>query len=383
MQDDIVLLARDATTLQKHLNTLANFCTENEMEVNLEKSKIIIVGTRSDFSFCYKELELEQVKVYKYLGIDFSHDYSWSHCVQKRVEASYKALYSFLNKCRRAHLVSWELWKFLFKTLVLSVILYGIQVWGPGCKKTSWKCLERIQKMFLQEKLGVKNQTPYAILMAETGFLPVEVEALYLTINYVARLRSFSTSRLPCQALQDTRLEGWLSDVGAWSSRWNVEERHWDMQPLALRQYLQESFLNILWSRSGTKMEFYRNHVNPMLIYCQQGYLSASISTFLRHIIARNRKGSHGLHIEEGRWHNVERSERFCTVCESRDIEDEEHVFIICSRYSEIRTAHKIVVTSFYSLLQLEPYALGCYFTDALCCRSIALSAFEGDTPLV
>ncbi|OAE36001.1 hypothetical protein AXG93_93s1400 [Marchantia polymorpha subsp. ruderalis] len=61
--DDIVLLARDATTLQKHLNTLANFCTENEMEINLEKSKIIIVGTRSDFSFCYKELELEQVKV--------------------------------------------------------------------------------------------------------------------------------------------------------------------------------------------------------------------------------------------------------------------------------------------------------------------------------
>lgn len=98
--DDVILLARDAISLQKQLDTLASFCTQNQIEVNLKKTKVIIVGTRSKLSFCYKGLELEQVKSYKYLGIDFSSDYSWALCVQKRVEAGFKALYSLLNRCR-------------------------------------------------------------------------------------------------------------------------------------------------------------------------------------------------------------------------------------------------------------------------------------------
>lgn len=90
--NNVILLARDAINLQVHLDTLASFYTQNHMEINLEKSKFILVGTRSKFLFFYKGLELKQVKSYKYIGIDFSHDYSWALYVQKRVEGVYKAL---------------------------------------------------------------------------------------------------------------------------------------------------------------------------------------------------------------------------------------------------------------------------------------------------
>lgn len=39
-------------------------------------------------------------------------------------------------------------------------------------------------------------------------------------------------------------------------------------------------------------------------------------------------------------------------------------MFLTCSRYRDIRTIHKIFVKNFYFLLQLEPYALNCYYRD-------------------
>lgn len=68
-----------------HFDILASFCTQNQMEVNLEKSKVILVSTRSKFYLFYKVLQLEQGKSYKYLDIKFSHNYSWALCMQKIV----------------------------------------------------------------------------------------------------------------------------------------------------------------------------------------------------------------------------------------------------------------------------------------------------------
>lgn len=50
-----------------------------QSKLNMEKSKFIIVGIRYKFLFIYKDLKIEQVKNYKYLHIEFSNDYSWMH----------------------------------------------------------------------------------------------------------------------------------------------------------------------------------------------------------------------------------------------------------------------------------------------------------------
>lgn len=152
-----------------------------------------------------------------------------------------------------------------------------------------------------------------------------------------------------------------------------MTEFDWDLQPIALRERIKEEFLSIMWSRRDIKMQFYQLYVNPMLVYSEQGYLLAEISTSLRHIISRHKTGSHSLGIEEGRWLNIDRSERNCSLCDGRKVQDEEHVFLTCTRYVEIRVAHKVVVENFYSLLQLEPYDLGCYIRDVICYRSSAL----------
>lgn len=176
------------------------------------------------------------------------------HFACKREYTVLKALYSLLNWCRRAHLVSWSFSKFLFKILVLSVLLYGIQVWGSGCNKTGWDCVKRVQKIFLQEELNVRSQTPYAIILLKTDCLSLEAEDLYLTITYIRSVRSIDASRLLLQALSATR--GWLADVITWSLRCNVAQRNWDVEPVALRERLKEKFQNNIWSKRSIKMQF-------------------------------------------------------------------------------------------------------------------------------
>lgn len=76
------------------------------------------------------------MKNYKYLDIDFCNDYNRPLCVQEKVDCDYKAIYLSINRCERCvKIVSWKIMIFLFKSLVLSEILYGIQVYDHGCKK--------------------------------------------------------------------------------------------------------------------------------------------------------------------------------------------------------------------------------------------------------
>ena len=59
----------------------------------------------------------------------------------------------------------------------------------------------------------------------------------------------------------------------------------------------------------------------------------------LRTIITKIRISAHQLRIETGRSArtHIERHNRLCTLCNTRDIEDEHHFFFICQIYSNLR----------------------------------------------
>jgi hypothetical protein len=103
--------------------------------------------------------------------------------------------------------------KKLFVSLVRPMLLYEVQVWGPSTSKSNWPKIEAIQKLFLETKLGVKSQTPYILTFAEVGLLPLEVEALFITLRYVMYIRKLDDSRLSKQAYYLSRAIGWYADV--------------------------------------------------------------------------------------------------------------------------------------------------------------------------
>ena len=68
-------------------------------------------------------------------------------------------------------------------------------------------------------------------------------------------------------------------------------------------------------------------------------YLSVMNNKLYRSIITKFRISAHCLRIETGRYgqNRLDRSERTCEVCQTRDIEDEFHMLFVCPRYRLLR----------------------------------------------
>ena len=210
-------------------------------------------------------------------------------------------------------------------------------------------------------ELGVKSQTPYTLTLAEVGLLPLEVEALFLTIRYVTHIQKLDDSRLPKQAYRLSRTSGWYTDVTRWAEAWGLPEHEWKKDPKALRKILEARALKHLWRNSSPRLQYYKRDVNAMQAYGEQEYMRALISLKLRQSIARYRLSSHHLAVEEGRWKQIERKDRICTICDSGSIENEYHVFIACRAYVHLRIEHQILVDDLHDLFKMPPKQLGHY----------------------
>jgi len=74
--DDFSFLSESETMLQRMLSSLLTYCLYSKLEVNTDKSKIMVVqrrkkATTPDPTFLFDGKPLEIVKEYKYLGLMF------------------------------------------------------------------------------------------------------------------------------------------------------------------------------------------------------------------------------------------------------------------------------------------------------------------------
>ena len=114
----------------------------------------------------------------------------------------------------------WDKKKFLFETLVISVILYRYEVWGCRISRESWRKIEQIHKHFITYNLKIKSNTPYPILLIEAGLSPIEILAMIRFLLYKHKLNNIDDHRLPKLALNSNqnhlRLNrGWHKDTRA------------------------------------------------------------------------------------------------------------------------------------------------------------------------
>ena len=69
-------------------------------------------------------------------------------------------------------------------------------------------------------------------------------------------------------------------------------------------------------------------------------YLAVLDVKKIRYFFVNFRVGSHDLEIERGRYSNIPRQNRICTLCNSSSLEDEFHFLLNCEFYSELRMLH-------------------------------------------
>jgi hypothetical protein len=189
--DDLILIAKSTLGLQEHLISLERFCSTMGTQVNTSKTKVVIFSSKrkhKQHKFYFEGNTLKEVADYKYLGIEFNKNLSWEGCRKKRTLGGWKAFYVFQNRCREAKLWDWKTMQTLFGLLVISVVLYGCEVWANNTSDLQWRQIEKIKNKF-----KIKSLVPYDIMLSEMGVAPIEAIAMMRLIRYLKKLRKWKT----------------------------------------------------------------------------------------------------------------------------------------------------------------------------------------------
>ena len=84
--DDLVLIADKPDTLDKLLLTLNQWCIDNRMCINPDKTKIFhfrqMKKQKCEFTFTCGKNRIDYIDNYKYLGVDFTEHLSWAQLIQ-------------------------------------------------------------------------------------------------------------------------------------------------------------------------------------------------------------------------------------------------------------------------------------------------------------
>lgn len=136
-----------------------------------------------------------------------------------------KASYLLQNKCRKVELWDWKTRKILFGMLVISVVLYGCELWGRNVSNHKWWKRERIQKYFITTNLKVKSTTTCEILLVGVSMLLVEASTIIHLLSYFKKVEKMDIHHWPRMVVDeelDYWKKTWKKQNKKWFNKWNI-----------------------------------------------------------------------------------------------------------------------------------------------------------------
>ena len=265
--DDIALCSYSHAGLQKQLDILADFCGARGLTVNVKKTKTLVFETRASATppLMYAGNCIEQVDVFKYLGVMLHATKGLSPAIEYLCKAAKRAMFGLQRRCQQLHIHDPVLKCKLFDTLVKPILCYCCEVWSIHACKSALESLERIEVGFLKALLGVQVHTKTLHVLAEFGRYPLHLVWHKQAANYLMRLESMATDRTLKQAfLADCR----LPDSVSWRARLHHQlgdflvpvpsEDSPDLQNFAIQQ-AREAHSSQLQSDTSSKTLVYKD----------------------------------------------------------------------------------------------------------------------------
>ena len=345
--DDVVLFGKSPQILQQMLNNLNEYSVSWDLNVNTDKTKIMIFenGRKTSMMFKYGNTPLENVEYFKYLGVTFYKNGNWNRTQKYISEHGSYALHSLYRILSNIRLNVPEQFR-LFDCLVSSVLSYSSEIWeyhiGPD--------IERIHTKFCRYILGVKRSTNLSALYSELGRKPLIIFRQLRMIKYWLKLRK---SNDPLLKSMHTMLTNDMNNGNTYGGL------NWTFQVKKILDGLGLTNLWLLHSDTDISYEVIKNRIfdqydqtltmeinnsNRLRLYSkykenneQERYINKIKNKAYRQTLSRFRLSSHQLEIETGRYVGLERDERLCRKCNTRMVEDEYHFLLICPHYNDIR----------------------------------------------
>ena len=348
--DDTVLLATSVKQFRKILSEYGNYCKLWNIDININKSKLMIFGRhRKENKYYINDIEIEVVKEYRYLGITFTKNKRFVQTIKENAAKGKRAMYAIITKARTEGLsISCQI--HLFKVIVLPILLYGCEVWGFE----DLEIIEKVQIDFCRNILKLNKSTQRNLLLSETGLLPVRILVKCRIVKYWIKIMTGKETKYVRQVVaclhdfyENTEHESkWLHFVYnslTENGMYNVILNPYMYIHKEFTRRLEDQFhqeLNQQISNSN-RTQFYRAIKETF------GYddILDEIDPHLVYYLLKFKTNNHRLPVETGRWNQTPHNERICTHC-SKDVGDEFHYIFNCPLFLESRK--KYIKTYFY-----------------------------------
>jgi hypothetical protein len=149
--DDMILLAYNVFDLQEKINVLRNYFMANDLQVNLNKTKVVIFRQGNvklrKIKIFWGEDEIEIVDKYIYLGVPMYGHMLYKSTIDHFVSKGYQAQKDLFHLFFKARICNIESRLHLFDCLVKSVFLYCSHIWGVSVPHR----IKMFQMLFLRK----------------------------------------------------------------------------------------------------------------------------------------------------------------------------------------------------------------------------------------
>jgi hypothetical protein len=183
--DDIVLLSESKSGLQSSLNILGTYCSNWKLQVNVEKSKVLILNSNGKThvnEFSYNNNIIQTVSKYCYSGAMLKYNGNFNVAVSLLMEKARKAYFKIKktielnNPCK--------LLEKLFDSLVIPILLYCSEVCGVYLDTGDSSIVEKFHMKFIKEILGVHCKASNVTCRPELGRLPLWAKISFYCIRF-------------------------------------------------------------------------------------------------------------------------------------------------------------------------------------------------------
>ncbi len=137
---------RDEINYRSEVSRLAGWCRVNNLSLNVEKTKEIVVDFRRVHTqhapLTINGVTVERASSTKFLGVHITEDLSWTNNTAALAKKAQQRLY-FLRKLRRARAQTPIMFTF-YRGTIESILTSCITVWYGACNASCRKSLQRI-----------------------------------------------------------------------------------------------------------------------------------------------------------------------------------------------------------------------------------------------
>jgi len=131
--DDVNILGRSVDTVKKNAKALVAATKEIGLEVNAHKTKCMTISRDQNAGRIHSmktgNSSTERVEEFKYLGTTLTNQNSIQEEIKSRLKLGNAGYYSVQNLLS-SRLLSKKLKIKIYRTIILSVVLYGCETWS-------------------------------------------------------------------------------------------------------------------------------------------------------------------------------------------------------------------------------------------------------------